>query len=86
MEKNILKANSQAGKTTFYMFEIAALAVGALFFVIGIVVAALGMGFWAFLEDFALGAFLMFALYGLGRVIDLLYYKSEKCAEKKKEE
>ena len=84
----MFKAQSQnrAGKATFYMFEIAALAVVAIFFILAIVNIAQGAGFAWFLQYLVEGAFYGFILFGLGRVVDLLYCKAECHAKKEEKE
>ena len=86
MEGNFVKAYSKNtnGKVTFYIFEIAALVVLAVYFVLSIVVAAQGGGFFMFLEGLMQGIFYGFALYGIGRLIDLKLAKAD-CCEKKEE-
>ena len=86
MEGNFVKAYSKntTGKVTFYLFEIAALVVCALFFVLAIVRATQYRDFWTFFEYFAQGVVYTLALYGLGRLIDLKLAKAD-CCEKKEE-
>ena len=77
--KNILKPHTQntAGKVLFSIFEIAALCVGALLFILGIIYAAKGAGFEAFIEYLVRAIFYLLVLYGLGKVIDLLSCKGD---------
>lgn len=79
MNKNILKADSQngVGKTLFYIFEICALIVGIIMFIIAIYNACKTESFMVFLNSFVSVIFNVLALYGIGKIIDLLCYKKE---------
>ena len=80
MENNILKptCENKAGRILFYIFEIAALAVCALYFLIGLIDAIQWGSFMTFLNGLVQGAIYLLLLYALGRIIDLLYRKNEK--------
>lgn len=80
MENNILKPTCQrkAGRVLFYVFEIVALVVGALYFVLAIVNAAQWGTFMTFVDGLVTAAIWLFLLYGVGRIIDLLYKQAEK--------
>ena len=76
---NIIKpcTKNKGGRTLFYIFEIASVAFFAIMFIAGIVVGALSSSFLGFFQYFMVGTVLLFAMYGLGRIIDLLYTKNE---------
>ena len=80
MENNILKptCENKAGRALFYVFEIVALAVAALYVLEGLVWVFQGAAFSLFLGNLVQGAIYMLLLYGIGRIIDLLYHKNEK--------
>ena len=80
MENNIIKptCENKAGRILFYIFEIAALAVCALYFLIGLIDAIQLSTFMLFVNGLMQGAIYMLLLYGIGRIIDLLYHKNEK--------
>lgn len=80
MENNILKptCNSSAGRVLFYVFEILALVVGVLYVLIGLVDAIQWGIFMTFVSGLVQAAVYMFILYGVGRIIDLLYKQAEK--------
>ena len=84
----MLKAQSQnkVARATFYTFEIAALVVAAVYFMLAVITLAQGGGFVWFLQGLVEAAIFMFILYGLGRVIDLLYCKAECHAKKEEKE
>ena len=84
MEGNFVKAYSKntTGKVTFYLFEIAALVVCALYFVLSIVRAVQFGDFVTFLEYFMQGVIYGLILYGLGRLIDLKLAKEDHCEHK----
>lgn len=86
MEGNFVKASSKNtnGKVTFYIFEFAALAVFAIYFILGIIFAAKSSSFAVFVEAFVQSIFYGLVLYGLGRLIDLKLAKAD-CCEKKEE-
>ena len=80
MENNILKptCENKGGRVLFYLFEIAALVVGALYFLFGLVDAIQYSSFGAFASGLLTGVVYLLLLYGVGRIIDLLYHKNEK--------
>ena len=77
---NILKpaCQSKAGKVLFYIFEIAALVVAAIYILLGLINAIEWSNFMTFVNGLVEGAIQMLVLYGIGRVIDLLYKLAEK--------
>lgn len=79
MENNFLKPCSQnkGAKALFYIFEISALCVGVLLFILAIIWAAQGAGFGAFLQMFVQAVFYTLVLFGFGKIIDLLSCKAE---------
>ena len=79
MENNFLKPCSQnkGAKALFYIFEISALCVGVLLFILGIIWAAQGAGFSTFLQTLVQAVFYTLVLFGFGKVIDLLSCKHE---------
>ena len=82
---NIFTPNSKsaAGKTTFFIFEIASLVVFAFFFIFAIIDAVRLDSFVLFMQEFFQGAIYALLIFGFGRVIDLLYSQSEGKKEKK---
>lgn len=78
------QSQNKTARATFYAFEIAALAVAAIYLVLGIISAAQGGGFLWFVQYLLEATVYLFVLYGLGRVVDLLYCKAE-CHAKKEE-
>ncbi len=80
MNKNILKADSKngVGRILFYIFEICALIVGIIMFIMAIYNACKTESFMVFLNAFASVIFTVLALYGIGKIIDLLCYRNEK--------
>ena len=79
MNNNILKPNTEnkAGRITFYVLEISALAVFCIMFISAIVIAALASSFLSFIQWFIMGTVAALVLYALGRLIDLSYVKAE---------
>ena len=84
MENNIFAPCTQnkKGRILFYIFEIAAAAFFAIYFIMAIVDAARYSSFQLFLNGFLTGTFYLFVLYGMGKVIDLLSCKHDCKADK----
>ena len=84
MDNNIFAPCTQnkKGKILFYIFEIAAVVFFATYFIMAIVAAALGGGFFGFVQGFLEATFYLFILYGMGKVIDLLSCKHDCKADK----
>ena len=80
MENNILKptCESKAGRVLFYVFEIAALVVACVYFLMGLVDAIQVGAFSLFVNGLVSAVIWLLVLYGLGKIIDLLYKKNEK--------
>ena len=78
--ENIFKPTTEnkCGRVLFYIFEIAALAIGVLYFIMGLVDAIQFSSFAAFISGLLSGVLYMLLLYGIGRIIDLLYTKNQK--------
>ena len=78
--ENIFKPTTEnkSGRVLFYIFEIAALAIGVLYFIMGLVYAIQLSSFAAFVSELLAGVLYMLLLYGIGRIIDLLYTKNQK--------
>lgn len=76
MIKNFLKASSKnhVGKTLFYIFEIASLAIFVIEFIMAIIVGA-QTSFGNFVVAFVSGAIHMLIIFALGKIIDLLACK-----------
>ena len=92
MGNNLFKSYSKdnVGKITFYIFEFAALAIWAAYFIFAIVDIARGADFFWFLQELIQGFFTGLVVFGLGRIIDVLCAKNQKNetkqpAEKKEE-
>lgn len=80
----MLKANSEnkIGKTIFYVFEGCALAVGVILLILGIYYSAQYQSFTTFLEYLANAVVNTLIVFGLGKVIDLMYAKKDgKCCK-----
>ena len=75
MENNFLKASSKnkAGKILFYIFEIAAACIGFILFIMSIVNAATFENFSIFIDGFLNVVMSTLIIFGIGKVIDLLY-------------
>lgn len=80
----MFKANSKstAGKAIFYTFEISALVIAVLLFVLAIYNAAKSENFMVFLSGFVNMIVNTLIVFGLGKICDLLYSKKEAKAEK----
>ena len=80
MENNILKptCESKAGRVLFYVFEIAAAVIAFLFILEGLVWVFQGAGFATLVSALEQATIYLLLLYGIGRVIDLLYKHNEK--------
>lgn len=89
MGDNLFKSYSKnnVGKITFYIFEFAALAILAAYFIFAIVDIARGADFFWFLQELFQGLFTGLVVFGLGRIIDVLCAKNEtkKTSEDKEE-
>lgn len=86
---NIFKAETQnkTGKTLFYIFEICALIVGFLSLVMAIYYAATYESFMAFVSYLIPAIVDTVVVFGIGKLVDLLYCKKEcKKAEKTEEQ
>ena len=79
MNNNIIKPNTsnKAGRLTFYIFEITAVAIFGIMFISAIVLAALASSFLSFIQWFVIGTFASLVVYAFGRLIDLSYLKAE---------
>lgn len=87
MEHNFLKPSCKnlAGKTLFYIFEIASLVIFVIQFILAIIVGA-HFGFLNFVEAFCSGIINLLLIFGLGKIIDLLYVGKDSNAQEKKQE
>lgn len=88
MEKNIFKpmSKNKAGRTLFYIFEIAALCIGAILFIAAIASAIASSSFIAFITGLMNSAVFTLILYGIGRIVDLLYSMNEVGEDQNEEE
>lgn len=77
---NIIKAHTEnkAGRITFYIFEITGLVLACILFIMGIVVAIVGRTFGGFVQNFVYAVMAILIFFGIGRIIDLLYVKTEQ--------
>lgn len=85
----MFKASSKSavGKTIFYCFEISALVVAILMFVLAIYNASVSSNFMVFLKGLESMILDTFTLFALGKIIDLLFCRKEaKCCDKSEEE
>ena len=71
-------SKSKIGKTIFYCFEISALVVGVLLFILAIYNASVSSNFMAFLNGFVSMIVSTLTIFGLGKICDLLYCKKEE--------
>lgn len=85
MIDNILKpvSTSKGGKTTFYIFEISALVIGAFFIILSIYNAAQSHSLITFIYEVIQGAIYTLIVYGIGRIIDILNAKG--CCKKQEQ-
>ena len=76
---DFFKAETQnkSGKTLFYIFEICALVVGVLSLIMAIYYGAVYQSFIAFLSYLIPVIVDTLIVFGIGKVIDLLYCKKE---------
>ena len=76
---DFFKAETQnkTGKTLFYIFEICALVVGVLSLVMAIYYAAVYESFIAFISYLIPVIVDTLVVFGLGKLIDLLYCKKD---------
>ena len=88
MEKNIFKpaSKNKAGRTLFYIFEIAAVCVGFILFITAIVSAVTASSFLVFMSGLLDVVIYTLVLYGIGRVVDLLYCMNEVGEDQNEEE
>lgn len=83
---NIVKPKSESGKVIFYIFEICALVVAVLYFILAIYLAAEYQSFLYFVNEIPTIIVNPLIIYGIGRIIDLMCYKADcKKAEKKED-
>lgn len=68
-------SQSKAGKAIFYIFEISALIVGLLLFVLSIYNGAKSDNFMVFLNGFVNMIVSTLIIFGLGKICDLLFSK-----------
>ncbi len=68
---------NNVGKTLFYIFEISALVIGVILFILAIVTAAQAHSFGVFVSGFVTAVINLLVIYGIGKIIDLLYLKVE---------
>lgn len=75
----LFKAETQnkAGKTLFYIFEVCAVIVGILSLVMAIYYAAIYESFVAFISYFIPAIVDTLVVFGLGKLIDMLYCKKD---------
>lgn len=87
MDKNIILSacKSSAGKLLFYIFEIAALVIGVISLVIAIYSSATTASFLVFVSGLVSAVINTLVIYGIGKIIDLLYLKSESTKVEEKE-
>lgn len=76
----MFKASSKSkfGKTIFYIFEISALVVGILLFILAIYNASVSNNFMTFLNGFTTMIASTLTIFGLGKICDLLYCRREE--------
>lgn len=80
----MIKASSKntVGKAIFYTFEICALVVGVFTLILGIYSGTELSSFFAFLQYFVSAITNTLLIYGLGKVIDLMYARKDgKCCK-----
>ena len=77
MELFQAETQNKTGKTLFYIFEICALVVGVLSLVMAIYYASVYESFVAFISYFIPVIVDSLVVFGLGKLIDLLYCKKE---------
>lgn len=84
----MFKANSKSsvGKAIFYCFEICALVVGIILFILAIYNSAKTESFVVFLSGLASTIVNTLTLYALGKICDLLYCKKEENSNKSENE
>ena len=84
---NLLKpaTKNKAGQFLFYFFNLSALVFFGVMFLLEVINAARGGGFWWFLQSVLQSFVYALILVGLGRIVDLLYVHAEG-KECKKEE
>jgi len=75
----MFKASStnKTGKAIFYTFEISALIVGILLFILAIYNASISGKFMVFLQGLTTTVFCALVLYALGKICDLLFSKKD---------
>lgn len=64
---------NKAGRVLFYIFEIFAACVLLLGFILSIVASVLQKSFMSFVADFMQVVYQTLIIFGLGRIVDLLY-------------
>ena len=82
MENNnifVPHTKNTAGKVLYWLFEISAIALFAIYFILGVYWGAVAGGFMTFLQCFLEAWFYCLALYGFARVLDMLYCKKDHC-------
>ena len=82
---NIVKPKSESGKVIFYIFEICALVVAVLNFVLAIYFAAEYQSFLYFVNEIPTIIVNPLILYGIGRIVDLMCCKAD-CKKKENDD
>ena len=62
------------GKVLFFTFEIIALCIAVLGMILAIYMSALSTSFWVFVQTFIQYTFYTAVVFGVGKVIDVLYF------------
>ena len=85
---NIFTPNSKCPKTklVFYVFELSALVIGIILFIMSVVSAAKLESFAVFVDGMVQAVFYVLILFGFGKIIDLLGCKPDHCKPEAKNE